>query len=159
VIGNTQQYERELALVRQTRDNSFPVIPVLMPGCENPPTGFQQLLNWIDLSRDNTVLEKNEGLQPLCGAINRQAVPPSALRMQVCPYRGLEARRAISRFGPTEADYDIIRACEEARVNWIKVLPQAPLGECSAVGLKPEAPALPVSPQPLSLAAPGAGDA
>jgi hypothetical protein len=41
-IGNTQQYERELALVRQTRDSSFPVIPVLMPGCETPP-GFSSL--------------------------------------------------------------------------------------------------------------------
>src|SRR6185437_14488785 len=30
-IGNTQQYERELALVRQTRESTFPVIPVLMP--------------------------------------------------------------------------------------------------------------------------------
>ena len=33
-IGNTQQYERELALVRQTRDKDFPVIPVLLPGSE-----------------------------------------------------------------------------------------------------------------------------
>jgi hypothetical protein len=39
-IGNTQQYERELALIRQTRDSAFPVIPVLMPGCDSPPTGF-----------------------------------------------------------------------------------------------------------------------
>jgi hypothetical protein len=31
-IGNTQQCERELALVRQTRDSSFPFIPVLMTG-------------------------------------------------------------------------------------------------------------------------------
>jgi TIR domain len=31
-IGNTQQYEREAALVRQTHDKEFPVIPVLMPG-------------------------------------------------------------------------------------------------------------------------------
>ena len=92
-IGNTQQYERELALVRQTRDNSFPVIPVLMPGCENPPTGFLQLLTWIDISRDNGMLRQDEGLQALCRAINRQAVPPSALRMQVCPYRGLEPFR------------------------------------------------------------------
>jgi hypothetical protein len=50
-IGNTQQYERELALVRQTQDDGFPVIPVLIPGCQNPPTGFLQLLTWIDLSR------------------------------------------------------------------------------------------------------------
>ena len=33
-IGNTQQYERELALVRQTVNRTFPVIPVLLPGCE-----------------------------------------------------------------------------------------------------------------------------
>src|SRR5258708_21473323 len=31
-MGNTQQYERELALVRQTTDRRFPVIPVLLPG-------------------------------------------------------------------------------------------------------------------------------
>jgi hypothetical protein len=33
-IGNTQQYERQFALVRQTHEAAFPVIPVLMPGCE-----------------------------------------------------------------------------------------------------------------------------
>jgi hypothetical protein len=45
-IGNTQQYERELALVRQSqiRDAEFPVIPVLKPGCDSPPTRFLQLL-------------------------------------------------------------------------------------------------------------------
>src|SRR5271168_2457665 len=45
-IGNTQQYERELALVRQTSNAAFPVIPVLMPGCDSPATGFLQLLTW-----------------------------------------------------------------------------------------------------------------
>jgi hypothetical protein len=50
-IGNTQQYERELALVRKSGDKKFPVIPVLMPGCESPPAGFLQLLTWIDLSK------------------------------------------------------------------------------------------------------------
>ncbi len=39
-LGNTQQYERELALVRQTQDRHFPVVPVLLPGCEEPPAGF-----------------------------------------------------------------------------------------------------------------------
>src|SRR5262249_16457405 len=92
-IGNTQQYERELALVRQTRDDSFPVIPVLMPGCENPPTGFLQLVTWVDLSRDNSVVRQAEGLEALHRAINRQVIPISALRTQVCPYRGLEPFR------------------------------------------------------------------
>jgi ABC-type multidrug transport system fused ATPase/permease subunit len=92
-IGNTQQYERELALVRQTRDSSFPVIPVLMPGCETPPTGFLQLMTWIDLRRDNSILRQTDTLEALRQAIHRQAVPSSSLRMQVCPYRGLEPFR------------------------------------------------------------------
>src|SRR5262245_46985164 len=31
-LGNTQQYERELAFVRQTHDPTFPVVPVILPG-------------------------------------------------------------------------------------------------------------------------------
>src|SRR5437764_13159249 len=30
-LGNTQQYERDLAFIRQTRDPAFPVMPVLLP--------------------------------------------------------------------------------------------------------------------------------
>jgi hypothetical protein len=30
-LGNTQQYERELAFVRQTHDPAFPVVPVILP--------------------------------------------------------------------------------------------------------------------------------
>jgi hypothetical protein len=29
-LGNTQQYERDLAIYRQTRDRSFPIIPVIL---------------------------------------------------------------------------------------------------------------------------------
>ena len=92
-FGNTQQYERELALVRQTRDDGFPVIPVLMPGCKNPPTGFLQLLTWVDLSQGDSVLQQTESLDTLRGAIHRQAVSRSSIRSQVCPYRGLEPFR------------------------------------------------------------------
>ena len=31
-LGNTQQYERELAFVRQSREPTFPVIPVTLRG-------------------------------------------------------------------------------------------------------------------------------
>ena len=48
-LGNTQQYERELALVRQAQKPTLPVIPVLLPGCVEPPTGFLELLTWVDL--------------------------------------------------------------------------------------------------------------
>jgi len=92
-FGNTQQYERELALVRQTRDDGFPVIPVLMPGCKNPPTGFLQLLTWVDLSQADGVLQQTDSLENLCRAIRRQAVSGSSIRSVVCPYRGLEPFR------------------------------------------------------------------
>jgi WD40 repeat protein/energy-coupling factor transporter ATP-binding protein EcfA2 len=92
-IGNTQQYEREFALVRQTEDPDFPVIPVLMPGCETPPTGFLQLLTWIDLSQDVSVLGQTDNLEALRGAIRRQAIALSSIRTQICPYRGLEPFR------------------------------------------------------------------
>ena len=32
-MGDTQQYERETAVVRQTHEPEFPVVPVLLPGC------------------------------------------------------------------------------------------------------------------------------
>src|SRR5262245_6571307 len=31
-FGNTQQYERDLAFLRQTREPEFPVVPVILPG-------------------------------------------------------------------------------------------------------------------------------
>jgi hypothetical protein len=92
-IGNTQQYERELALVRQTRDNKFPVIPVLMPACENPPTGLLQLLTWVDSSQGASVLQQQDSLEALRGAIHRQPIPASRIRAEICPYRGLEPFR------------------------------------------------------------------
>jgi hypothetical protein len=39
-FGNTQQYERELALVRQTQETTLPVIPVLMPAAFRRRPGF-----------------------------------------------------------------------------------------------------------------------
>jgi energy-coupling factor transporter ATP-binding protein EcfA2 len=139
-IGNTQQYERELALVRQTRDSSFPVIPVLMPGCENPPTGFLQLLTWIDLSRDNSVLRQTDGLEALRGAIHRQSVPSSPLRMQVCPYRGLEPFReedAAFFCGRGDAIRDLVSQIE--RYSFVAVVGPSGSGKSSLVfaGLLP----------------------
>ena len=92
-IGNTQQYERELALVRQTREPAFPVIPVLMPGFASPPTGFLQLLTWVDLSKGASVLHQPESLSALRAALHGDPIAPSELRASICPYRGLETFR------------------------------------------------------------------
>jgi len=42
-FGNTQQYERELAIFRQSRNPAFPVVPVLLPDTRDPPFTFLQL--------------------------------------------------------------------------------------------------------------------
>src|SRR5271165_6870192 len=92
-IGNTQQYERELALIRQTGDAAFPVIPVLMPGCDSPPTGFLQLLTWVDLTKGKTVRDQPAGLEVLRAALRGETVAASDIRASICPYRGLEPFR------------------------------------------------------------------
>ena len=94
-IGNTQQYEREIALIRQASHAAFPVIPVLMPGCDYPPTGFLQLLTWVDLSKERRVLQQRESLEALRVALRGEtaAWAASAVRASICPYRGLEPFR------------------------------------------------------------------
>jgi hypothetical protein len=92
-IGNTQQYEVELALVRQAADRSFPVVPVLLPGCDNPPIGFLQLLTWADLRSGSDGLDCPAELQAMLAAIRREPVGTAAIRGTICPYMGLEAFR------------------------------------------------------------------
>jgi WD40 repeat protein len=89
-FGNVQQYERDLAVVRQSRDREFPVIPVLLPGCETPPTGFLELLTWIDLREG---YERPGALEGLMAAARRQPTPSAGLRSTICPYMGLEPFR------------------------------------------------------------------
>ena len=115
-IGNTQQYERELALIRQTSDATFPVIPVLMPGCDSPPTGFLQLLTWVDLSKGAGVLRQTERLADLRAALLGEAVAASPVRASICPYRGLEPFReedAAFFCGRDEAIRDLVARAAE----------------------------------------------
>jgi TIR domain len=42
-LGNTQQYERDLALIRQTRDPVFPVVPVILPETTTDPCPCRKL--------------------------------------------------------------------------------------------------------------------
>lgn len=52
-LGNTQQYEYQLALTRQAADPAFSVIPVILPGTPDwrVPRGFLGLLNLDQLRR------------------------------------------------------------------------------------------------------------
>ena len=94
-LGNTQQYEREFALVQQARSpaRSFPVIPVLMPGCDSPPTGFLELQTWVEFTKETGVLQQAHVLETLRAAVRGEDIAPSDIRATICPYRGLEPFR------------------------------------------------------------------
>jgi hypothetical protein len=92
-FGNTQQYERELAFVRQIGDPAFPVVPVILPEATDPPFDFLRLLTWIDFSHVTRVFEAPDQLEQLLRAIHGQPTSAATTRDAICPYRGLGAFR------------------------------------------------------------------
>jgi energy-coupling factor transporter ATP-binding protein EcfA2 len=139
-IGNTQQYERELALVRQTGDSAFPVIRVLMPGCDSPPTGFLKLLTWVDLSKGAGVLRQTERLADLRAALLGEMVAASVVRASICPYRGLEPFReedAAFFCGRDDAIHELVARVQEH--SFVAVVGPSGSGKSSLVfaGLLP----------------------
>jgi TIR domain len=89
-LGNTQQYERELAFVRKTRDPAFPVVPVILPETTTDPTfDFLRVLTWIDFSHVTRVFDAPDVLQQLLTAVRGGGRE----RQAICPYRGLHAFR------------------------------------------------------------------
>jgi len=93
-LGNTQQYERDLALIRQTRDPVFPVVPVILPETTtDPPFDFLRVLTWVDFSHVARVSDAPDVLEHLLAAIHGRKAPPEAVREAIGPYRGLDAFR------------------------------------------------------------------
>jgi hypothetical protein len=93
-LGNTQQYERELAFVRQTRDPTFPVVPVILPENKtDPPFDFLRVLTWVDFSHARRVSDAPDVLEQLLRAIHGQPTSAGTARVTICPYRGLDAFR------------------------------------------------------------------
>ena len=88
-MGSWQHREVQVALDRQApRAGDFPVIPILLPGLDDEPSGFLSLQTWIDLRADP---DDPAQLQNLIAAIHREAPEGAAGRSQgrICPYRGL----------------------------------------------------------------------
>jgi energy-coupling factor transporter ATP-binding protein EcfA2 len=106
--GNTQQYERDLAFIRQTRDSSFPIVPVVLPGAQVDQWSILQTLTWIDFASVAKVSDAPAELDRLVEAIRgEQASSTDVLRAVICPYRGLDAFReedAAFFFGRGSAD-------------------------------------------------------
>ena len=93
-LGNTQQYERELAFVRKTRDPAFPVVPVILPETTtDPPFDFLRVLTWVDFSHVTRVRDAPDVLEQLLRAIHGQPTSAGTARDAICPYRGLDAFR------------------------------------------------------------------
>jgi TPR repeat protein/energy-coupling factor transporter ATP-binding protein EcfA2 len=93
-LGNTQQYERELALVRQSRDPTFAVVPVILPDTTaDRPFDFLNLLTWVDFSHVARVTDAPDELARLLAAVHGAATPEEMIREGICPYRGLDAFR------------------------------------------------------------------
>jgi tetratricopeptide (TPR) repeat protein len=89
-MGSWQQREVDIALDLQSKSANFPVIPVLLPGCE-PPLGFLGQLTWVDLRTQAL----DVGIAILVKAARREKPGPDlqkdldSVRASICPYRGL----------------------------------------------------------------------
>jgi tetratricopeptide (TPR) repeat protein len=108
-LGPWQKQEVQVAIDRRARDESFPVIPVLLPGTERPRRGdvahLEFLINasWVEFL---TTLDDERAFQSLVWGIKgTKPLPPDGSQYEgVCPYRGLEA------FRPEDAEFFFGRA-------------------------------------------------
>src|SRR5215831_6486717 len=93
-FGNTQQYERELAVIRQTREPDFRVIPVILPKTGSDlPFDFLQNLTWIDFGNVEKVSDAPDQIERLVRGIQGGLAPDREARQAICPWRGLDAFR------------------------------------------------------------------
>jgi hypothetical protein len=89
-MGSWQQMEVDIALDRHSKNPNFPVIPVLLPGCE-PPLGFLGEFTWVDFRSQALDI----GIAILAKAARRDEPGPAlqrhldSVRASICPYRGL----------------------------------------------------------------------
>ena len=94
LMGSWQKREKEFALNRQAAEPGFPVIPVLLPGADDPALDFLGLNTWIDL-RD--VVVNPSAIEGLAAAIKGQLPVAKNTRPDpravICPYRGLQPFR------------------------------------------------------------------
>src|SRR5262249_33737405 len=146
-LGNTQQYERELAIVRQTRDPAFPVVPVLLPDTTSDrPFDFLNVLTWVDFSHVASVSGAPEELVRLLAAVRGAPSLADAPREAICPYRGLDAFREedaaffFGRGGASEPESPIGQLIRKVREHpFVMVVGRSGSGKSSLVyaGLLP----------------------
>jgi len=141
-LGKWQQIEKDLALDRKAKEPNLPVIPVLLPGDVDPPTGFLSLNTWIDLRGG---VEAADGIARLTAALRNQPPPGTAFnpRNDVCPYRGLLPFREEDReyyFGREPDVAALVKLVREDGHPVVPVIGSSGSGKSSLVyaGLIPE---------------------
>ena len=139
-MGSWQHREVQVALDRQGRERDFPVIPILLPGLDDEPTGFLSLQTWIDLRAD---LHDPAQFQTLIAAIHREAKEDASaeLKAGICPYRGLLPFREEDAgffFGREQASQNLLSKIQRHKV--VAVIGRSGSGKSSLVfaGLFPE---------------------
>ena len=90
-IGAWQQREHYKALDRQVHEPGFPVVPVLLPGADDPALGFLGLNTWVDLRHgleDGTMIDiLARAVRGMSPGDEEASIPDP--RGAICPYRGL----------------------------------------------------------------------
>jgi hypothetical protein len=97
-LGPWQKQELQVAMDKRAREETFHVIPVLLPGTERPRRGdvahLEFLINasWVEFVK---TLDDERAFQKLVWGITGTRAPePEGLSKEgVCPYRGLESFR------------------------------------------------------------------
>ncbi|MBV8176935.1 MAG: toll/interleukin-1 receptor domain-containing protein, partial [Verrucomicrobia bacterium] len=89
-MATWQQRELDIALDLQSKSANFPVIPVLLPGCD-PPLGLLGQFTWVDLRSQgldigSAILAKAARGEELGSDLQGRS---DSVRTSICPYRGL----------------------------------------------------------------------
>ena len=146
-LGNTQQYERELAIVRQSSDPTFPVVPVILPETTTDrPFDFLNVLTWVDFSQVARASDAPDEFNRLLAAVRGKPMSGDASREAICPYRGLDAFREedaaffFGRGGADEPESPIGQLLRKVREHpFVMVVGRSGSGKSSLVfgGLMP----------------------
>src|SRR5215469_1879544 len=140
-MGTWQQRELDIALDLRSKNANFPVIPVLLPGCD-PPLSLLGQFAWADF-RSQTL---DVGSAILAKAARGEELGPDlqarsdSVRTSICPYRGLLPFREEDApfFFGREAAIDQLLATVQ-RLPFVAVVGASGCGKSSAVraGLVP----------------------
>lgn len=132
-MGDWQHREYRLAIDRQAKERGFSVIPLLLPGTEDPSPGFLTQNTWIDFRKPAVFQDEIAALvRALRGdkGDHCRADP----RGSICPYRGLGAFReedASFYFGRTQQIEDVVEKLKSE--NFLAVVGPSGSGKSSLI--------------------------